>query len=185
MPCDRFRSFAHAGASIDPIRIAAMTISEPIIVETPPLDLVGISQEMSLLDMPITELWKTFRSHEAVRKQSIPLFYSVQLHHAPLDVQHFTPAALFTKWACASKAFFDVLPADFLSLHIPGGLYAQFEVTAPPTAAKEVFGYIYGQWLAQSEYRLDHRPQLEVIPHDYMQQGDRAKEMIWIPIERA
>ena len=159
-----------------------MTISEPIIAETPPLDLVGIAQEMSLLDMPITELWKTFRSHEAVRKQSIPLFYSVQLHHAPLDVQHFTPAALFTKWACASKDFIETIPTEFLSLHIPAGLYAQFEVTAPPTAAKEVFEFIYAEWLPTSGYLLAHRHQLEVIPHDYRQQGDRAQETIWIPI---
>ncbi len=159
-----------------------MTISEPTIVETPPLDLVGIAQEMSLLDMPIAELWKTFRSHEAVRVQEIQSFYSVQLHYAPVDLKHFSPTALFTKWACASKDFIETIPTEFLSLHIPAGLYAQFEVTAPPTAAKEVFGYIYSQWLAQSEYRLDHRPQLEVIPHDYMHQGDRAKETIWIPI---
>jgi AraC family transcriptional regulator len=161
-----------------------MQISEPHIIATSSLELVGIAQEMSLLSMPIAELWKTFRSHEAVRKQFIPLFYSVQLHHAPLDVQHFAPAALFTKWACASRDFFETMPTEFLSLHIPAGLYAQFEVTAPPTAAKEVFEFIYGEWLPTSGYQLAHRHQLEVIPHDYMQQGDRAQETIWIPIER-
>jgi AraC family transcriptional regulator len=74
------------------------------------------------------------------------------------------------------------IPTEFLSLHIPAGLYAQFEVTAPPTAAKEVFEFIYGEWLPTSGYQLAHRHQLEVIPHDYMQHGDRAQETIWIPI---
>jgi AraC family transcriptional regulator len=55
-------------------------------------------------------------------------------------------------------------------------------VIAPPTAAKEVFGFIYGEWLPKSGYQLDHRHQLEVLPHDYSTKGDQAREVIWIPI---
>jgi AraC family transcriptional regulator len=159
-----------------------MQISEPQILETQAIELVGIAQDMNLMSMPIAELWKRFRSHEAVRTKSIPNFYSVQHYHAPVDLQNFSPAAIFTKWAAAPKEFFDDLPEECVSLFIPEGLYAQFEVIAPPTAAKEVFGFIYGEWLPKSGYQLDHRHQLEVLPHDYSTKGDQAREVIWIPI---
>lgn len=159
-----------------------MQISEPNIVATPSIELVGMAQDMNLIHMPIQALWQRFRSHAAVRTKAIPKFYSVQHYHAPVDLLNFSPAAVFTKWAAAPKEYFDDLPEECVSLFIPEGLYAQFDVIAPPTAAKEVFGYIYGQWLPQSGYRLDHRHQLEVLPHDYATKGDQASEVIWIPI---
>lgn len=159
-----------------------MTISTPEIIETAPLELIGLTQTMNVLDMPIAEMWRRFRSHEAVRGKAIPLFYSAQHYEQPLDLSRFSPTQMFRKWTTAAAAYFDEIPEGFVALHIPAGLYAQFEVMAPPSAAREVFGYIYGEWLPTSGYALDHRPQVEVIPHDYVQRGEQATEKIWIPI---
>jgi AraC family transcriptional regulator len=159
-----------------------MQISEPKIVTTEEISLIGYARDMHLLNMQIPALWQEFRSHPMVRNKNVPTFYSVQRYHEPVDLKAFSPTALFTKWATAPSEFFDTTPEGMEVLVVPGGLYAQFEVQAPPTAAKEVFGHIYGQWLPQSGYQLAHRHQVEVIPHDYIQQGDNAKEIIWIPI---
>ena len=161
-----------------------MIISEPRISETAPLQLIGFSQTMHLLDMPIAALWQKFRSNPEVRGKTISSFYYMQHYHEPLQLEAFTPTALFTKWAMALRMHFDAIPEGMEELEVAGGWYAQFEVQAPPTAAKEVFAHIYGEWLPQSGYQLVHRHQVEVIPHDYIQQGDKATEVIWIPIEK-
>jgi AraC family transcriptional regulator len=161
-----------------------MKISDPRIIQTAPIELVGYAQTMSLLDMPIAQLWQKFRTHPLVRTREIPVFYAVQHYHEPLELARFSPAALFEKWVMAPRDAFDSVPTDMVELLVQSGLYAQFEVTAPPTAAKEVFGYIYGEWLPKSGYALDHRPQVEVIPHDYIQKGEQGSETIWIPIVR-
>lgn len=64
------------------------------------------------------------------------------------------------------------------------GLYAVFNHVGDASKAREIFGYIFGVWLPNSEYEFDNRPQFEILGEKYKSNSPDSEEEIWIPIKK-
>tara|TARA_R110002074_G_scaffold39190_1_gene105505 strand:+ start:6280 stop:6762 length:483 start_codon:yes stop_codon:yes gene_type:complete len=155
---------------------------EPRIVALKSRNVVGISQEMSLVDNQTFDLWKSFRvrSCEIVNRISED-FISLQLFpNGYFDV--FDPSSRFVKWACVEVNSIENLPHNMYILTIPAGSYAVFEHKGS-SSPQDIFQYIYGEWIPKSKYQLDNRPHFEVLGVKYKFNDPTSEEEIWIPIK--
>jgi AraC family transcriptional regulator len=154
----------------------------PRIIELKPRKVIGISQEMSLVDNQTYELWKSFRVRSSEIKNRISEdFISLQLFtNGYFDV--FNPTNRFVKWACVEVESIENLPHEMYSLTIPGGSYAVFEHKGSGSP-QDIFQYIYGEWIPKSKYQLDDRPHFEVLGAKYKFNDPTSEEEIWIPIK--
>jgi len=153
----------------------------PRIVELKPKNLVGISQEMSLVDNTTFELWKHFRkrSNEITNRLSDDF---ISLQHYPEEYfKDFNPSTKFIKWACVDVDEVQDIPASMESLLLVGGLFAVFDHKGA-SSSQDIFQYIYGEWIPNSKYQLDDRPHFEVLGAKYKNNDPTSEEEIWIPI---
>lgn len=142
---------------------------------------VGFSQEMSLAENKTFELWQRFRaqSKEVVNRVSSDF---ISLQEYPQNyLQEFSPIKKFTKWACVEVSDARLIPDKMSSFIIPKGLYAVFNYVGTP-ADPVIFQYIYGEWVPNSDYKLDDRPHFEVLGDKYKPNDPTSEEEIWIPI---
>ncbi|WP_423998494.1 GyrI-like domain-containing protein [Maribacter sp. IgM3_T14_3] len=155
----------------------------PRIVGLKSKNLVGLSQEMSLVDNTTFELWKNFRAHsKKVLDSSSNDFISLQEY--PKDYfQVFSPAKKFVKWACVEVVNFDSVPEEMNRLVLEAGLYAVFNYKGTAQNAQAFFQYIYGEWIPKSKYNLDDRPHFEVLGDKYKNNDPDSEEEVWIPIK--
>jgi AraC family transcriptional regulator len=69
-------------------------------------------------------------------------------------------------------------------IEIPEGLYAVFNYKGDQTNAVSFFNIIYTEWLPNSDYQLDNRPQFEILGEKYKNNDTSSEEEIWIPIKK-
>jgi AraC family transcriptional regulator len=101
--------------------------------------------------------------------------------YTPTHFTDFKPANEFERWAAVEVSDFDNVPSGMETFVLPGGLYAVFDYKGLNTD-KAIFQYIFGTWLPNSEYILDHRPHFEVLGDKYKNNDPASEEEIWIPI---
>ncbi|MEP2281465.1 GyrI-like domain-containing protein [Maribacter sp.] len=155
----------------------------PKIIDLQSNKLVGLSQEMSLMDNKTPELWKAFRQRsKEITNRSSDDFISLQVY--PLDYfQEFSPVKKYIKWACVEVEDFGAVPEEMNSLVLKGGLYAVFNYKGTAQNAQTFFQYIYGEWIPKSDYNLDDRPHFEVLGAKYKNNDPDSEEEVWIPIK--
>lgn len=158
---------------------------EAKIVTLPTLKLIGNSVETSLSEQKTVALWKQFKPRVSEIKNRIDEnFYSVQFYPAGISMQEFTPITEFTKWAAVAVDNHDHVPSNMETTLIPGGLYAQFIHKGKAADFFRTSQYIFGTWLPQSGYQLDHRPHFEVMSPDYTGPNDpNTEELVYVPIK--
>lgn len=145
--------------------------------------LVGNRMIMSFADNKTGELWRSFMPGRKEIQNNIGMeVYSIQIY-APLFFENFNPNAAFEKWAAIEVAGFDIIPNDMETFTLPGGLYAVFIYQGAASAAANLFQYILGDWLPNSEYTLDNRPHFEILGEKYKNNDPDSEEEIWIPIK--
>ena len=155
----------------------------PKIIDLQSKKLVGLSQEMSLMNNKTPELWKGFRQRsKEVANRSSDDFISLQEY--PVDYfQVFSPVKKYVKWACVEVEDFDSVPERMNSLILDGGLFAVFNYKGTAKDAQAFFQYIYGEWIPNSDYNLDDRPHFEVLGDKYKNNDPNSEEEVWIPIK--
>ena len=152
----------------------------PEISEFPGKLLAGVHRRTSFVNDRTSELWREFRAREGEIEGRVGgESYSVKVYDSAYSFSEFDPASEFDKWAAAEVS---LRPDGLDRLDIPAGKYAVFVHTGPAAEAPRTFGYIFGQWLPNSEYELDTRPHFEVLPKGYDPFDPNAEEEIWIPI---
>ncbi len=140
---------------------------------------------MSLAKNRTQELWQAFmkRQREISRWKKGEKLYSLQ-QYPPGYFRDFDPHNHFEKWAAIEIApGTEGKPEDMDTLTIPGGLYAVFVYKGHPAQAPGFFRYIFGEWLPQSAFTLDHRPHFEVLDERYNNDSADSEEDIWIPVK--
>jgi AraC family transcriptional regulator len=110
-------------------------------------------------------------------------FISMQVVYSLDYFKNYSPATFFEKWACAEVNDLTTIPNEMESFLLPAGMYAVFLHKGTASEAPKTFGYIFGTWLPQSEYELDHRPHFEVIGAKYNNNSPDSEEEVWIPIK--
>ena len=68
-------------------------------------------------------------------------------------------------------------------LNLKGGMYAVFIHKGLPSEFKKTMDYIFLEWMPDSDYKLDHRPQFEVLGEKYKNNHPDSEEEVWIPIQ--
>jgi AraC family transcriptional regulator len=159
----------------------SINYTAPKIVELKEMKLIGISMVMSLLDNKTSLLWKTLmpKRHEIKNNLNQDLI-SLQVYDANY-FSNFNPKNEFVKWACVEVESYENIPDGMQTLTLNSGTYAVFNYKGLSTD-KRIFEYIFGTWLPQSNYALDHRPHFEILGKKYKNNDPNSEEEIWIPI---
>lgn len=155
---------------------------EARIVKSKERKLIGLSQEMCLIDNGTFNLWKNFRERsKEVLNRSSDDFISLQEY--PVDYfKAFSPANRFVKWACVEVENLEFVPEKMNSLIVESGLFAVFNYKGTAQNVQAFFQFIYGEWIPNSDYILDDRPHFEVLGVKYKNNDPNSEEEVWIPI---
>ena len=155
------------------IKLLIKTISEK--------KLVGMSLRMSLAENKTFSLWQSFmpRRKEITNALNSNLI-SMQVYDIALEAGNMQQ--VFDKWASIEVADFDTIPNGMKIFTLKGGLYAVFHYKGLSTDTS-IFRYIYGTWLPNSIYELDHRPYFEVLAEKYKNNDPNSEEEIWVPVK--
>lgn len=157
----------------------------PVIRTLSEKKLIGTSISTNLIDNKTFELWKNFMPRRKEITNNVDAnFISMQLYKDAAYFRDFSPQVMFEKWATVEVSDFNSIPAGMNSFVLPGGLYAVFHYIGAASAAAPTFQYIFGTWLPNSEYELDHRPHFEILGEKYKNGDPTSEEEIWIPIKK-
>jgi AraC family transcriptional regulator len=145
--------------------------------------LIGKRMTMTFSNDKTFELWSSFMplKKEINNVVNTDLF-SLQIY-PPGYFDSFNPTMTFEKWAAVEVDDFNSVPGDFLTLNLPGGLYAIFPYKGLPAEAAGTFQFIIGSWIPNSGYLLDNRPHFEILGEKYKTDDPDSEEEIWIPIQ--
>ena len=134
-------------------------IGTPEIRFTEPFTLVGMNRSMSVLNMPIADLWRAFgsRKHE-ISNVSDQDSYSIEVYPGLDYFRQFSPANEFQKWAAVRVNSVDNVPDGMEVLEVPEGKYAVFIYKGRSSEAGKFFQELYNNLLPSSEFQLDGHP---------------------------
>ena len=155
---------------------------KPIIKTFPTTKFIGMNSQFSYSNYRIGELWGKFmpRRNEIQNPIGTELF-NIQINPDNFD---FNPQTEFVKWAVVPVSDFDFLPEGMQSLIIEEGLYAVFIYKGDQSGIAAFFNSIYTEWLPNSDYELENRPQFEILGEKYKNNSPDSEEEIWIPIKK-
>ncbi|MEM6723713.1 MAG: GyrI-like domain-containing protein [Bacteroidota bacterium] len=157
----------------------------PIVVEIAPLLLVGTRMPMTLAHEQVQQLWQAFRPRiGAIEHRASQDFYSLHTFDPEITFDQIRPNTPIDKWAAVSVNQIEHLPEGCEKLVIQSGLYAIFEYVGPAAGAAQIVGYIFQEWLPNSDYQWDNRPQFERLPPGYRPDDPKAQEWLYIPIKK-
>ena len=154
---------------------------EPKIEIVPEKKLIGNHLTMSLANNKTGELWRRFMPRrKEIRNALNSDLISMQVYQQPVVFGYLHQE--FEKWAVVEVADFGTIPEGMETFTLPGGLYAVFHYKGSSTDAR-IFAHIFGTWLPNSAYMVDHRPHFEVLGSKYKNNDPDSEEEIWIPIK--
>lgn len=156
---------------------------EPEIITTSPKKLIGKYVYMNFANNLTGKLWAGFMPHKKEIQNSLSTdLISMQVHKEPFKPDQFDPHQTFQKWATVEVTDHSNIPNGMEAFTIPEGLYAVFHYKGSSTDPS-IFQYIFGAWLPNSPYQLDHRPHFEVLGEKYKNNDPNSEEDIYIPVK--
>ena len=154
---------------------------DPGITTLPETKLIGQKVIMSYVDNKNQALWRRFMPRRAEIKNTIGSdLYAIEIYY----FKDFDPTKEFEKWAAVRVKDFSSIPREMESLVIPEGLYAVFHYKGKSSEARETYQYIYGDWIPNSEYKLDNRPHFALMGEKYKGEDPDSEEELWIPVRK-
>lgn len=156
----------------------------PRIEQLPEKKIIGMRLKMSLANDKTGELWRSFMPRrKEITHVVTPDLFCLQVYEKPLDYNTFNPAVEFEKWAAVEVSDFEAIPDDMETFTLPGGLYVVFLYKGAASEFASPFHFIFGDWLPNSAYFLDHRPHFEILGEKYKNNDPASEEEIWVPIK--
>lgn len=144
--------------------------------------LIGKRLAMSIANDKTGELWKSFMQRRTEIKNMLgTTYYSMQVYDADY-FKNFNPNTVFEKWALAEVSDFSTIPNEMETYTLLGGMYAVFFYKGLNTDT-QIFQYIFGTWLPNSNYVLDDRPHFEKLGEKYKNNDPNSEEEIWVPVK--
>lgn len=139
---------------------------------------IGMKQETSLVNDKTQKLFKTFMPRRNEITSSLNNHIYDLKEYPKSYFQQFSPTREFKKWALVEVLNTDFIPEKMEVFHLSSGKYAQFNHTGS-FKDNSPFEYIYGEWLAKSDYELDDRPHFDIMNTT----NKKEEQEIWIPIK--
>lgn len=153
----------------------------PTLKTFPTTKFVGKNLSFSYADYRAFELWSSFMPRRKEIENAIGTnLYNIQVNPENFDFQ---PNTLFVKWAAVEVSSFANIPNDMETLEIESGLYAVFQYRGDQQGVASFFNSIYMEWLPNSGYELENRPQFEILGEKYKNNDPNSEEEIWIPVK--
>lgn len=154
---------------------------QPRIVILQKKKLVGKRLKMSLAINRTSDLWRSFMSQRGMitNKVSSDLI-SMRVYDEALRMGDVRQE--FDKWEAVEVSEFGAIPEGMERFVLSEGLYAVFYYRGLSTDAR-IFIYIFTEWLPNSNYLLDERPQFEILGSKYKNNDPDSEEQIWIPVK--
>jgi AraC family transcriptional regulator len=154
---------------------------QPAITTLTEKKLLGKREIMSLAENKTPHLWRSFMPHlKEIKNRVSDEIISMSIYSEPLRVGDLHQK--FYKWAAVEVSDFETVPNEMETSLLEGGLYAVFHYQGLSTN-NEIFVYIFGTWLPNSNYELDNRPHFEILGSKYKNGDPNSEEDIWIPIK--
>jgi AraC family transcriptional regulator len=154
----------------------------PEIKTFPATKFIGKNLSFTYANYRAFELWSSFMPRRKEIQNGIGNeLYNIQINPENFD---FNPNTPFVKWATMPVSNFDFVPDGMETLEIQEGLYAVFNYKGDQSNAAAFFESIYTEWLPNSEFDLDSRPQFEILGEKYKNRDPNSEEEIWIPIKK-
>ncbi len=151
------------------------------IITFPATKFIGKNLTFTYGDYRAFELWSSFMPRRNEIENTIGNdLYNVQINPENFDFQPTTP---FVKWACRPVTSVEKIPNDMYVLEIPEGLYAVFQYKGNSQNIGDFFRRIYTEWLPTSGYKIENRPQFEILGEKYKNNSLDSEETIYIPIK--
>lgn len=154
----------------------------PAIKIFPTTKFIGKNRSFTYSDYRVFELWSSFMP----RRKEIQNTIGTELYNVQINPNGFSfgPNEPFVKWAATAVENFDFVPQGMEKLEIREGLYAVFIYKGDQINAPAFFKSIYTEWLPNSGFELDTRPQFEILGEKYKKDNPNSEEEIWIPIKK-
>tara|TARA_R110002126_G_scaffold3457_13_gene19690 strand:+ start:2127 stop:2633 length:507 start_codon:yes stop_codon:yes gene_type:complete len=147
--------------------------------------LIGNRLAMSLAEDRTKELWQGFMPRrKEIRNPISDDLMSMQVYDGALNFNEFNIATQFEKWAVVEVEDNTKIPEGMESHTLTGGLYAVFVHRGLPSSFPITAQYIFGEWLPNSDYQLDHREHFEIMGNKYRNNDPNSEEEVFIPIKR-
>ena len=129
-------------------------------------------------------LWRKFKPRvKEINNRINEEFLSVQIYDKGLDIQNFNPNMDFEKWAAVEVTSHEDI-SEMEHLEVSSGRYAVFIHKGSMSHFHLTTHKIFGEWLPNSNYEFDNRPQFEIMGDKYLGPLNPAsEEEIWIPIK--
>ncbi|MEO6301741.1 MAG: GyrI-like domain-containing protein [Bacteroidia bacterium] len=145
--------------------------------------LLGIKIRTSLTENKTIELWRKFMSRRKEIKNNLNSeLISMQVFDDVSYFEKFDPKNKFDKWAVVEVKDLNSVPDQIETFILNEGLYAVFLHKGHPSTGPKTFEYIFGTWLPNSKYILDHRPHFGVMGDKYNNDDPASEEELWVPI---
>jgi AraC family transcriptional regulator len=158
---------------------------KPTIKHLEETKVIGSKLKMSFANDKTMVLWQTFMQRRKEIKNNVGTeLYSIGVYEDTGFFKSFNPMKEFDKWAAIKVSDLDILPENMMKLIIPAGEYAVFRYKGKPSEAQATYQFIYGEWIANSEYVLDDRPHFALMGENYKGEHPDSEEDLWIPIKR-
>jgi len=148
----------------------------------PATKFIGKNLSFTYANYRAFELWSSFMPRRKEVQNTVGMeLYNIQINPENFD---FNPNTPFVKWATVAVSTYDFVPEDMEKLEIEEGLYAVFNYKGDQSNAAAFFKSIYTEWLPNSVFDLDTRPQFEILGEKYKNNDSNSEEEIWIPIKK-
>ena len=158
---------------------------QPKIVLLQSKKLIGKRMRMALSENRTYALWHSFmKQRKEIQNQIGKDLFSIQIYDKALNMTDFNQDTFFEKWAATAVSCFDFVPNDMEIIKLPAGLYAVFVHKGDSTTFPKTMDFIFKEWLPESEYAFEYRPQFEVLGEKYKNNDPDSEEEVWIPIKR-
>jgi len=109
--------------------------------------------------------------------------YTLSLqNYDDFDYHKVSPTMNFEKWVGVEVSNLDNIPEGMETLTINPGNYLVIDFKGSMQEFVKTWNYIHSQWLPNSEYKLDNRPNFEKLSPSYNPMNAVNEEEIWIPI---
>ncbi|MFN2201069.1 MAG: GyrI-like domain-containing protein [Caldilineaceae bacterium] len=146
------------------------------LVEKPAFTIVGMVTRTKPGDPSMMQLWMDFDGQkERVRGQvSRGVFYGASDNYDPQTTEFDYLAGVAVKPGQAA-------PEGMVAWEIPAQTYAVFETTLAEIG--DTIGYIYGPWMAGSDFQRTHGPDFELYEEDFDGQDPSSKVYVHIPVK--
>lgn len=158
---------------------------EPELVEREPMTVLGLrtrfygrESEKNNLGEVLPTLWDRFME----RAQDVPR--PVPGDYYGVVAQDDDDPERLVYYACRATGAVGGFPDGMDSTVVPGGTYAVFEHRGKAIDVDQTVNYIYGTWLATSDYRHTCTPDLEIYDHRWHPTSATSVMLYAVPVAR-